>query len=118
MAAPVAKGTKAPATTVTPPAAPDKAAEKAAKEEKAAKDRFIRVMKDGKGVDSNGKKLPPQAQGICNILEAAGDKGLTREELVAKMKGVIQTRQPEGRILSYYQKAIVARGMVKLVEGA
>lgn len=117
--APAAGGQGQP--TATPPAA-DAAAAKAAKEARESKDVFVRVFtkKDGKDVaaDSNGKKLPPQAQGIANILEAAGEKGLSRADLVTKMKGVIQTKQPEGRILSYYQKMLQDRGMVKMQAAA
>jgi hypothetical protein len=105
-------GAAAPTATKTPEQI------KQEKEAAQAKDRFVRVFttKDGKQVaaDSNSKKLPPQAQTICNILEAAGEKGLTRAELIEKMKGVVQTRQPEGRILSYYQKLIQDRGMVTM----
>lgn len=118
--APVAGGqaqptSTAPAGAPATPGAPS--ATKAAAEERAKNDRFVRVMttKDGKqvGVDANnGKKLAPQAQQIVNIIEAAGAKGLTRDEIIAKMKGVVKTRQPESRILSYYQKTIQENGMV------
>lgn len=110
-AAPVAK------TSVTPPAAKSVAEVNKEKAEKAEKDVFKRVFKDGKAAESNGKKLPPQAQGICNILEAK-PAGMTRAELVKAMDGVVTTKQPLGRILSYYQKDIVDRGMVEIVKAS
>jgi hypothetical protein len=48
-----------------------------------------------------------------NILKAAGAKGLTRAELVQKMDGVVVTRQPLGRILSYYQKDLHEAGAIE-----
>ena len=71
------------------------------------------------------KKVAPQAQVIINVVKAAdmdGDKlrapekrkGLTRAELVENLKGVLVTKQPEGRILSYYQKLLVEVGAVKV----
>lgn len=117
-----AKTTKTPPdTTAAQPAAPATPAlaqQKAEAAEKAKGDKFVRVFKDGKPVDTNGKKLPPQALQICNILEAHKDKGLTRAELIEKMKGVVKTKQPEGRILSYYQKMIQERGMVTFSKAA
>jgi len=59
-------------------------------------------------------KLAPQAQGIVNIIKEA--KQITRADLVTAMDGVITTRQPMGRILSYYQKTIVDCGSVEIVE--
>lgn len=95
----------------------DKAAEKAAKkaltEAKRNNDKFVFVVSK-----IEGKKLAPQAQGIVDLLEKAGEAGLTRAQLVDAMKGVIQTRQPEGRILSYYQKTLVEGGFVKIEEAA
>lgn len=58
------------------------------------------------------KKIAPQAQNIANLVAAAGTKGISRKELVEKMKGVVVTRQPESRILSYYQKLLVENGFV------
>lgn len=117
----MAKQTKTPsAATVeaaaTPPA--DKkdamAAARAAREQAAQGDRF----KWHNQVKEGTKKLAPQAQGIVNTLEAAGKNGLTRAELVKNLEGVIQTRQPITRILSYYQKDLVASGHIIIVEAA
>lgn len=91
-------------------ATPDKAAAKAAREAAASKDHFTFKAELTKGA--------PQARGIVNILKAAGKKGLTREELVAKMNGVITTRQPLGRILSYYQKDLEVAGAITIVRAA
>lgn len=71
-------------------------------------DRFTFVADLAKGA--------PQAKGIVNILKAAGPKGMTRTELTAAMKGVITTRQPEGRILSYYQKDLMAAGAITIIQ--
>jgi len=121
------KETKAAATTPANPtsetAAPkgptaQELAKKAREEKKARqeKDRFIRVIApDGKPA-APSKKIAPQALAICNIIEAAGEAGLSRTELVEKMKGVVQTRQPESRILSYYQQEIQDVGCVKKIE--
>jgi len=68
--------------------------------------------------NESSKKLAPQARGIVNILKEAGKGGLTRAQLVEAMKGVITTRQPEGRILSYYQKLLVESGAVTIEDPA
>lgn len=59
-------------------------------------------------------KGAPQAKGIVNILKAASANGLKRTDLVAAMNGVIQTKQPMGRILSYYQKDLENAGAVTI----
>jgi hypothetical protein len=59
-------------------------------------------------------KIAPQAQQIVNLVIAAGKKGVTRKDLVASMDGVVVTRQPQGRILSYYQKLITENAMVTI----
>lgn len=61
-------------------------------------------------------KLAPQAIGIVNILKEAGDEGLSRDDLVAAMEGVITSKQPLSRILAYYQKLLVESGAVEMVE--
>ena len=76
-------------------------------------DLFKRVMVDGKGAAPTAK-LAPQAQTIVNAIEAAGDAGIRRNDLVTNLTGVLQTRQPVGRIVSYYQKLIVSSGAVTL----
>jgi hypothetical protein len=83
------------------------AAAREAREAARSKDVFVYVKE-------SEKKLAPQAAGIVNILKEAGKRGLTRVDLVTAMKGVITTRQPEGRILSYYQKSLVDCGAVEI----
>ena len=108
-------------TTKTPsPAAASAAAtpvdKKAAKEAKEAKERAAQADRFkylGKVVEG-AKKLAPQAQGIVNLIQAAGKGGISRVDLVKNMEGVITTRQPLGRILSYYQQEIVAKGYVTM----
>lgn len=87
---------------------PNPQALKEAREREAKKDMFTYL---GKVLDG-AKKLPPQAQAIVNILQAAGDKGLTRQALTEEMNGVVVSRQSLGRILSYYQKQLVDEGYV------
>jgi hypothetical protein len=61
-------------------------------------------------------KVAPQAKAIAVIVEAAGTKGITRKDLVANMEGIVQSRQPLGRILSYYQKLLVDSGFFTVTE--
>jgi hypothetical protein len=92
----------------------------APKGDQGANDRFTRVFADGKGAtptkDGQPKKIAPQLQVIANTLEAAGEAGLTRAELVKNLEGVITTRQPIGRIVTYYQKDIVAFGIATITK--
>lgn len=90
-------------------AAAAKAAEKAERVRKAQGDTF-------KFVKEPEAKLPPQAQGIVNLVKAAGKKGITRKDLVEAMEGVIETRQPLGRILTYYQKRLTEIGAVEMTK--
>lgn len=75
------------------------------------KDVFKRILgTDGKGVPpiTNGiaVKLAPQAMVILNLIEAHPN-GISRKDLLDKLPAAgLVTRQPVGRILSYYQKAI------------
>lgn len=73
-------------------------------------DRFFFV----KGV-AEGEKLAPQARVIVNVLSEHKD-GVSRAELVTALTGKLNTRQPEGRILTYYQKTLVERGYVRIEE--
>lgn len=83
------------------------AAAREARKAKAEKDTFVYV-------NEPESKLPPQAQGIVNILKEKGKKGLSRKDLIDAMTGTIETRQPVGRILTYYQKRLVECGAVKI----
>jgi hypothetical protein len=117
------KNTTATENTATPPTAPDKTA---GKKETAPKKvgrpagqstkesdifRTVDPQPDDKDVNN---KLAPQAQAIANIVKAAGPAGLTRKDLVAQMDGVVTTRQPQGRILSYYQKTLTDKEFVTI----
>lgn len=89
---------------------------------KGDNDRFTRVFADGKGApalnaDGTAKRIAPQLQAIANTLEAVGESGCTRKELVELLSkpGVLTTRQPVGRILSYYQKDLVNFGLATRV---
>jgi len=104
------KGQNKETTNADTAGAPDKAAEKAAKTAK----KEAAVFK-ATGTEPN-TKLAPQAKGILNILTEAGAEGLSRKDLVTAMEGVVESRQPLGRILSYYQKTLVESGAVEIVE--
>ena len=85
--------------------------------EKGLNDKFVRVLgADGKGVPANKPKVAPQLQCIANTIEAAGLDGITRADLVKALTGVIVTRQPVGRIVSYYQKDLQVFGLATLVK--
>jgi hypothetical protein len=96
---PAATAAGAAGTPATPTPTGAGPADKAARAAKAEKDVFV-FVKDPE------KKVAPQAQNIINLVKAAGKAGLSRADLVKQMKGVVQTRQPEGRILTYYQKLL------------
>lgn len=97
------------------------AAPAAPKKDQGSNDRFIRVFVDGKAAPATDagqpKKVAPQLQVIANTLEAAGEVGLTRAELVKNLDGVLATRQPIGRIVSYYQKDLVKFGLATISKG-
>lgn len=87
------------------------------KAERNANDVFKRVFAGGKAVAPTGK-VPPQAMVIINTLEAAGKDGLSRTELNKNLTGVLVTKQPVGRIVTYYQKLLVECGAVTRTAGA
>lgn len=101
-------------TPVTMPVTPkkDMAQVRAARDEASKGDRFVYLGMVKEGT----KKLAPQAQVIVNAIQAAGKKGVTRAELVDSLKGVLVTRQPEGRILSYYQTLIIDTGYIAMTK--
>jgi|DEB0MinimDraft_6_1074348.scaffolds.fasta_scaffold320709_1 hypothetical protein len=73
-----------------------------------AQDKFIYVG------ENKDHKLPPQAEQIKELIKKAGGGGITREALLAQAEKVITTKQPIGRILSYYQKRLTDHGFVKV----
>jgi hypothetical protein len=100
-------------TAATPAGAPNAAAQAAAKAERVKNDVFVRNFKDGKPVAPNGK-IPPQAMVIINGVEAGGKDGISRENLIKGITGILVTKQPVGRIVSYYQKLIQECGAVTI----
>ena len=86
--------------------------------ERGTNDIFVRVYEGSKPKEvAKETKLAPQAQTILNAIEAAGKGGIKRPDLVKNLKGVLVTKQPEGRILSYYTKDLLATGCVTLTKG-
>lgn len=117
MATPKAtKATKATDAKSTAPAAPAAASTPAPKSDKAAREMTAKgdVFKYVKDAD----KGAPQLKAIVNILKAVGPDGLKRSELTEKMVGVVVTRQPQGRILSYYQSKMVDSGYITVTTAA
>ena len=127
----VTKSTVAPTVADTNPTSTAPAATEAPKAPKAVKepngnDVFKRVLgADGKGMpltqkNAKGETVPcntPQVKVIANLLEAAGEAGLSRKELVAKLpEAGLVTRQPVGRIVSYYQKPMIDNGAIVVVK--
>jgi len=97
-AAAAAASTTAPAPGVAAPAAP-------------AAPKTIDTFAFVKPV-AEGEKLAPQARVIVNVL--ADLKTATREDLAKALEGKLQTRQPIGRIVTYYQKSLVERGYITI----
>jgi hypothetical protein len=106
------KSTAAPVKETKSSAAPATAT---APVERGGEDLFRAIFKDGKPVEPT-KKVAPQAQVLINTIRAAGKEGVKRAQLVQNLKGVLTTRQPEGRILSYYQKLLTESGAVEIVK--
>lgn len=100
------------AASATPPAASAPGTAAAAPAPKPVKkpDVFTFV----KQVDKDGK-LAPQARVIVNTMETL--KTANRDELVKALDGKLQTRQPIGRIVTYYQKTLVEAGYITITEG-
>ncbi len=101
--------TKAPAAAAASANADARAKLPDATETKAAAPKTIDTFFFKKAV-AEGEKLAPQARVIVNVLSTSGEKGMSRDDLVSALKGKLVTRQPEGRILTYYQKTLVERG--------
>ena len=96
------------AAQTTPPAANSEATKTAA----PAAPKTIDTFKFVKPV-AEGEKLATQARVIVNVL-SEHKNGLVREDLVKALDGKLQTRQPIGRIVTYYQKLLVERGYVSI----
>jgi len=109
----------APAAPMAPPKVP-----KVAKEPDGT-DVFERTMVDGKGAplthkNAKGEVVPwntPQVKVIANLLEASPSNRLTRKDLIAALPAAgLVTRQPVGRIVSYYTKDMVEAGIIKVLK--
>lgn len=108
----MAKQTKSAVAPVAPAGNPNLGAQAAARASAAKGDIFRRTLgKDKKPVVLEaGKRIAPQANVIVQAIEAAGE--ITRENLEKACTGVLVTRQPIGRIISYYQKDLQALGLI------
>lgn len=65
--------------------------------------------------DAEPKKLPKQAKIILDLLKSAGTKGFDRDAIAPALRGILKTKQPVDRIVSYYRSALVGGGYVKVV---
>jgi hypothetical protein len=61
---------------------------------------------------ASSDKLVPQAKAIVDILGEAGT--LSKKELVSRLKEATPSKQPAGRILSFYKAMLVAEGYIKV----
>ncbi|CAB4182373.1 hypothetical protein UFOVP1090_5 [uncultured Caudovirales phage] len=80
---------------------------------KAAKPKTVDIFKFLKPV-AEGDKLAPQARVIVNVLSEHAANGLNRDDLVTALVGKLNTRQPESRILTYYQKTLAEGGYIQI----
>lgn len=97
----------------TKPAAAAKP-DKAQREQAAKNDRFVFVKDPDAAL-----RVPPQARTILNAVKAAGKDGISRGDLVSLLEkgNALNTRQPVGRIITYYQPLLVRdNGLIKLEE--
>ena len=63
-------------------------------------------------VDKPAKTLAPQALVIFNIIHEAGDRGISKTELVGNLKGILKTKQPVERVLAYYSVLLKKDGLL------
>ncbi len=104
------KTTKAPAAAAA--AASTTAPAAGAAPAKVAAPKTVDTFKFVKPV-AEGEKLAPQARVIVNVL-SEHKAGITREDLSKALDGKLTTRQPIGRIVTYYQKLLVERGYITI----
>lgn len=62
------------------------------------------------------KKLAPQAMVVVNGIASLPNGAGTREALEKAITGILVTKQPVGRIVTYYQKAITDNGYATLTK--
>lgn len=111
-----AGGTPAPAPVVDAGKAETLAKARQQRTEKANSTRYKAVS--GRSPVAGEKKLAPQAAEIVKVVEEHGEAGVLRPALIEALKGRLKTKQPEERILTYYQKALVDGGYVTTSEDA
>jgi hypothetical protein len=108
------KNVKGPAVPVV--IVPEKEA-KPKKERKAAAPKGNFLYKKVGDIKEGEKALPLQCKQIFDII-AANKDGIMREALIAEMTKVVVTRQPQERILGYYQPSLVQRNLVTVTAPA
>lgn len=64
------------------------------------------------GAPTPAKTLAPQALVIFNIIHEAGDRGISKTELVDNLKGILKTKQPVERVLAYYSVLLKKDGLL------
>jgi hypothetical protein len=64
------------------------------------------------GAATPAKALAPQALVIFNIIHEAGDRGISKSELVGNLKGILKTKQPVERVLAYYSVLLKKDGLL------
>lgn len=64
------------------------------------------------GAPTPAKTLAPQALVIFNIIHEAGDRGISKTELVGNLKGILKTKQPVERVLAYYSVLLKKDGLL------
>ena len=113
----MAKKTKEAAPAETTEIATPAVDAKVERARKAKEDVFARRMIDGVPAPlEQGKRLAPQAQAIVSAVEAAGS--ITRQALDEALTatGVLKSRQPTGRIITYYQNDLVNLGLITITK--
>ena len=67
-----------------------------------------------KKLDTVSDAVSPQAFAILECLKAAGGKNVPKSDLLGCMEKKVETRQPIGRILSFYQKSLINEGYISV----
>lgn len=70
---------------------------------KASHFTFVKDLKAG---------LAGQQLAILELIKAAGEKGISREDLIVKMTETITTKMKHSLLLSFYQKPLVDNGNI------
>ena len=96
-----------------------KPAAKAPKEKKAAKPKTKSVKTYVYANDpEEGSKIAPQLQIIIGHIKAAGKSGISYDNLVKAVEAdeKFQTRQPVGRVITYYTPTLVDKKIVEVTK--